>query len=275
MKQPVIFIDKLAGLDYLTAGGKAANLARAIDAGLPVPPGFVVSSEVCGKMTSKLSNEILKAYDNLGSHYVAVRSSAINEDGHEASWAGQLETYLNVDKPNLISRIEDCWTSTDSARAKAYAKHNKVSTKQLVAVLVQAMLNPSVSGVAFSAHPVTQNDEQVVIEAVFGLGEALVSGAITPDTYVLNKSNFEQIETHLGPQTEQLVCGENGSSVWQPVLLERQPQPKLNQKQLRAVAELTVRAEKFFGYPVDIEWAIDDNTLYLLQSRPITTLKTT
>lgn len=214
-------------------GGKADNLLKLAE-DFSVPEFFVIAPD------EPLEN-IFKRFDELGAVKVAVRSSALNEDGNNAAWAGQLETVLNVERSGLIEAIEHCRQSASSERAQAYAKAHAAESGG-VAVIVQRMLHSRVSGVAFSKHPVT-GEQKVVVEAVQGLGERLVGGQVTPDTYIENG------EQHLAGET-----------------------PILTDNELAEVRELTKRVEAFFGYPVDIEWAYEKNVLYLLQARPITTV---
>ncbi|MGB3023912.1 MAG: PEP/pyruvate-binding domain-containing protein [Candidatus Saccharimonadales bacterium] len=201
-----------------------------------VPRGFVITADEI------VTDSMLYIwFDRLGSDTVAVRSSAMNEDSSQAAWAGQLETKLNVPREKLLDAVKSCRLSVHTPRAEAYAEAHSVSAGG-VAVIIQTMLRPSVSGVAFSCHPVTR-EKRIVIEAVTGLGEQLVSGAVTPDTYI------EGGEPHLAG-SEQI----------------------LSDSEIAEVTTLTRQVERFLGYPVDIEWAYHDDELYLLQARPITTL---
>ena len=232
----------LAGAgDVKLAGGKGASLSRLIGAGFNVPAGFVITSNVAG------GEAILGAFDKLGAEKVAVRSSAMAEDGSKDAWAGQLDTFLNVTRDKLLEKVSACFDSAESERAKAYASQKKISSGD-VAVIVQAMVPSEISGVAFSAHPVTNNRGQVVIEAVKGLGESLVSGKVTPDTYIVNKSSGAILEKHL-----------NATQI-------------LDEKQIDTLTESVRKIEDIFGFPVDVEWAFAEGKLFILQSRPITTL---
>lgn len=209
--------------------------------GFRVPKGYVILPGV-----ELDEGELLEAFETLGCNQVAVRSSAVNEDGEKAAWAGQLETKLNVRRKGLINAINDCRESAKSARAQAYAKaHGQESGG--VAVIVQRMLASDISGVAFSKHPVTGQDAAVV-EAVHGQGEQLVGGLVTPDTYVIDRSHTV---------TEQHLSGD---------------QPILTSPQLEEITRLTWSIVEQFGHPVDVEWAYEGDTLYVLQARPITTL---
>lgn len=201
-------------------------------AGIPVPPFFIVPAAALDK------KEILAEFKKLKTKYVAVRSSATAEDSLSASWAGQLESYLNVTEKNLIKSIEKCRASINSPRAKTYKSQKKLNKKKIsVAVVVQKMIPSEFSGICFTAHPVTGDRNQMVIEAGRGLGEAIVGGKITPNTYTINKKNTGV----------------------------RHPYIKL--------AKLCLKIEKLFKYPQDIEWAFAKSKIYILQSRPITTLK--
>ena len=161
--------------DVKDVGGKAASLGEMSRADFPVPDGFVVSTETFKQfshtgLSDEVKNEILAAFDQLGTERVAVRSSAVAEDSSSASWAGQLESYLNTSRDHLIERIEDCWESIQSERALAYTAQNKIPEQDLlVAVVVQKMVNSESAGVMFTANPITNNREQIMIEACYGL----------------------------------------------------------------------------------------------------------
>lgn len=258
--------------DLNTAGGKAFALGKMIQAGFVVPEGFVISAKAYQAKTPELAADILQSFDELAADFVAVRSSAINEDGNEAAWAGQLDTFLNCQRDNLIEKVQQCWQSAGSARAQSYAKQKGLDSTQ-VAVIVQKMIQGEISGVAFSAHPVTGSTEQLVIEAGFGLGEAIVSGEVTPDTYIVDKGSLNASEKHLSTQSKMLIKDKTGQTVWQD--LQPNQEPKLSDHQISELAKLVNKLEAFFGFPVDVEWTISNDTLYLLQCRPITTLNMT
>jgi pyruvate, water dikinase len=141
-----------------------------------------------------------------------------------------------------------------------------------VAVVVQAMVDSDVSGVAFSAHPVTQSLEQMVIEAGLGLGEAIVSGEITPDTYVLETESGKVLESFVSPQTKRLIRSANGKTEWQSIDPPAN-EAKLSPAQLSELAETVCKIAQHYGFPIDVEWAYAGSTLYILQARPITTLR--
>jgi phosphoenolpyruvate synthase/pyruvate phosphate dikinase len=256
--------------DVALSGGKAAALGRLIKATFRVPDGFVVSSQSFDTMTTGLEKCILQAFDELQTEYVAVRSSAVNEDGHDAAWAGQLDTFLNVTRADLIARIKACWHSAGSERAQAYARQKNLEIGP-VAVLVQAMIQSDVSGVAFSVHPVTQDADNIVIEAGLGLGEAIVAGEITPDTYITNKSTHTIVQKYISSQTKLLAQSKAGKTVWHKTGHAGQEQ-KLTDKQIGELSGIIARLEVYFGYPIDAEWSLKNDVFYVLQARPITTL---
>ncbi|MDO8443672.1 MAG: PEP/pyruvate-binding domain-containing protein [Candidatus Azambacteria bacterium] len=216
--------------DIATLGGKGASLVKMTRAGIPVPPFFIIPAGAFDK------KEILAEFKKLKTKYVAVRSSATAEDSLSASWAGQLESYLNVTEKNLLESIEKCRASIDSPRAKAYRTQKKLNKKKIsVAVIIQKMVQSETSGICFTANPVTGDRNEMVIEAGQGLGEAIVGGKITPKTYIINKKS-------------------------------------IGFGNLSGLAKLCLEIEKLFKYPQDIEWAIAKGKIYILQSRPITTL---
>ncbi len=229
------------------AGGKGAALAKMIQAGFRVPDGFVITT-AAEIMDESLTDEILAAFDKLGAKKVAVRSSAIAEDGQKDAWAGQFDTFLNVKRDGLLEAIKKCRDSAGSERALAYAK-NKGLESGGVAVVVQAMVPAEVAGVAFSVHPVTNNRNQMIIEAVEGLAESLVSGALTPDAYIIDKRSFKIVDSEL-----------------------TKSEPIITEAMLDKLASEISKIEGLYGFPVDVEWAFSKGQLFILQSRPITTL---
>lgn len=267
MREIISFQD---ATDKQLVGGKAHALNVLLGAGFTVPPGFVVSSSAFMNMTPSVKEAILSSFDSLSTDLVAVRSSAIGEDSADAAWAGQLDTFLNCTRDNLIEHIEKCWQSAGSERAQSYAKQKSLEGTK-VAVIVQAMIQSDISGVAFSVHPVTQSPDHIVIEAGLGLGEAIVSGEVTPDTFVVNKQTGEPTEKHIGHQAKKLARSADGTTDWLP-LSDEGKQQKLTDTQITELSILVKKLEALFTYPVDVEWGISDNIIYILQSRPITTL---
>ena len=216
---------------------------------------------------------ILKEFKKLKYKWVAVRSSATAEDSKIASWAGELDTFLYVNEKNLVETVKKCWASLFTPRAIFYRYEKKlVKTKVSVAVVVQKMVDSEVSGVAFSVHPVTQDRNQLIIEAGYGLGEAIVSGIITPDSYVVHKKEGTILDININIQEKQMIMKPAGGSVLKPVVKAKQDKQKLAGKQIIELAEIIKKIEKHYKCPQDIEWAIVKNKFYILQSRPITTL---
>lgn len=219
-----------------------------------------------------LGKEVLSEFQKLKTPLVAVRSSATAEDSSIASWAGELETYLNTDKKKLLDNIQKCWASLFTPRAIFYRVEKKMHTRNVsVAVVVQAMIQSEISGVCFTVHPVTNDVDQLVIEAGYGLGEAIVGGKITPDTYVLHKKTWGFIDKNVSLQKMMIVRNAKG------VMEKRVPQAKrakqkLEDKKIIALAKLCQTIERHYQRPQDIEWAYEKGKFYITQSRPITTL---
>ena len=251
-------------------GGKAASLSMLIENGFNVPDAFVVSASEAKPVSTALRNALLKEFDDLQSGYVSVRSSAINEDGVNAAWAGQLDTFLNCSREDFIDYVYKCQQSAQSERAKYYALLNGASAGK-VAVIVQKMIQSDVSGVAFSIDPVSHNTSKVVIEAGYGLGEAIVSGDITPDSYVYDKSSKEITDIIISTQIKKLEIGEYGKNKWTENI-ENADKQKLTNSQIVSLAEEILTLEKLRGYPVDVEWGIAKGTIYFLQCRPVTAI---
>ena len=208
----IIPLSKITIKDRRIAGGKGAALGELMRAGFPVPKGFVVLTSA-NLSTSDVDREIIGEAEKLGKK-LAIRSSALIEDGKKHSFAGQFLTLLNVKPENVIDAI----------------KKVRASGPQM-SVIIQAMVDADESGVAFSAHPVTGDRTQIVIESVRGLGDKLVSGKVTPKTTVIKKT-----------------------------------------ARFTGLAKLVMDIERYFGYPVDIEWTRKGKKYYSMQARPITTL---
>ena len=230
-----------------------------------------------------IAQEIVKAYRSLGQGPVAVRSSATAEDLPDASFAGQQSTFLNiVGDDNVVRAVQECWASLFEPRAIFYRweqgfDHLKVG----IAVVVQRMVQSQTSGVLFTVDPISNNPRRITIEAVLGLGEAIVSGAITPDYYVVDKENVDIVERKPALQTRMLVrnpkiaLDSEDANVWVDVAQRKQGSQKLTNDQIVALAHMAKRIEKLYDSPQDIEWAQEDGNLYIVQSRPITTLSET
>ncbi len=296
-------------------GGKAANLGEMIRAGLPVPPGFCVTTAaytlvagasnlepILAELTTtpvgdtarltalasaarekllatpipaSISEAIIEAYRVLGDGVpVAVRSSATAEDLPFASFAGQQDTYLNIlGEDALVAAVRRCWASLWTDRAVSYRASNAIDPHNVrLAVAVQRMVDATVAGILFTANPLTGKRRQAVIDASPGLGEAVVSGAVNPDHFVVNTAGGEIVERRLGDKRVTIqTCAGGGTR-----RVEQSGQDNaacLSDEQVRTLANLGTKVEAHYGAPQDTEWAIDaSGHLWLTQARPITTL---
>jgi pyruvate,water dikinase len=279
-------------VEVARAGGKGASLARMSALGLPVPEGFVVPADVLasavddGALRAALPDheraqeivaaaevpaEIAEAYAALGDDQpVAVRSSACAEDSETASYAGQQETYLYVRGADAVrARVRDCWASFFSERAIFY-RQKKGSLDDLgMAVVVQRMVRSDVAGVLFTCDPVRGRRDRMVVEAVLGLGEAAVSGQVTPDHYILKRDGTVR-KAQVARQPFAVVPVEEGGVEERP-LGDEGGEQKLGEEQLRALARIGDDLEQRLGRPQDIEWALEGGEIYVLQARPVTT----
>lgn len=224
------------------------------------------------KFPKDLAKEVLKEFNSLGAKFVAVRSSATAEDSKADAWAGQLESYLYVTKKNLLENIQKCWASLFTPRALFYRVERGFIKKYVsVAVVVQKMVNSEVSGVCFTVHPVTRDKDQMIIEAGFGLGEAIVQGIITPDSYVIEKSTLKLVDINVNSQ-EKMIIRAKELTEEKPVPAVKRNKQKLSEKQIKELAKICIGIENHYGFPCDIEWALEKGKFYITQSRPITTL---
>jgi pyruvate, water dikinase len=225
------------------------------------------------RMPKDLQIEILKEFKKLKSKFVAVRSSATAEDSTQASWAGELESYLNTTEKNLLGRVKQCWSSLFTPRAIFYRHEKKLhKAKVSVAVVVQQMVQSEIAGITFTVHPVTKDKNQMIIEAGYGLGEVVVSGQITPDSYVVNKKTSALLDITVVDQPKYLQGKPAGGNVWKLVSPRNRRTQKLTGKEIVALAKICLGIEKHYGFPCDIEWAYQGGKFYITQSRPITTL---
>lgn len=291
MAMDVLWMGEPACARVELVGGKTANLSR-LAAAHRVPPGFCLPTQAFLEATvagaahglfalpERWRRAIAMAYAALARRAgvdpvrVAVRSSAADEDGGEHSFAGQHETLLNVHGVEaVIEAVRRCWASAWSARAAGYRAQRGLAAEQpRLAVLVQQLVPADVSAVAFSVNPLTSNREEVVINASWGLGESLVGGTVTPDTYVVAKDGGAVRTRQIAEKQRMTVSVPGGTSeVDTPRLLRRQP--CLTDAQAAEIAQLVCSLEQTMGWPVDVECAFDGDALYLLQCRPITTLR--
>lgn len=262
-------------------GGKAGALARLVSAGLPIPEWLVMTpaafaASEAGRLHRELAGEIVAAARALApdARYFAVRSSALEEDGVAHSFAGQLDSFLFVPPERIPEKIEAVWRSGFSERILAYRRERGLAgAPQPPAVLVQRMIDADAAGVAFSADPVTGRRGHAVVSAVFGLGTALVSGEADADTFTVDRGGGIVTRTVVAKHSAHRAApgtGEGVASV--PVPAAQAEQPALSDEQVRAVAALARATAAYFGRPQDIEWACKEGKLWLLQSRPITSL---
>jgi pyruvate,water dikinase len=201
---------------------------------------------------------------------VAVRSSACAEDSETASFAGQQETYLNVSGPDeVLARIRDCWGSFFSERALFYRSRKGSLTDLGMAVVVQLQLAPDRSGVMFTMDPVGRRRDQMMIEAVWGLGEAVVSGRATPDHYMVGRDGAVK-QARISVQEVAVRTGESGGVIQYTLTPEEGGARVLTDSELAELSKLGRQLEALFGRPQDVEWAYEGGRLYLLQSRPVT-----
>jgi phosphoenolpyruvate synthase/pyruvate phosphate dikinase len=271
------FLNEVSRNDVADVGGKAASLGDMVQGGLPVPAGFVVAVQAFqdfngAEITEQFQDELRYAFRRLKAKRVAVRSSAVAEDAGDASWAGQLETYLNVSEAGLVQAIRKCWSSMNSERAIAYAIDKNVSeADRSVGVVVQKMIDSEVSGVMFTYNPVTKNKRQLMIEAVYGLGEMIVGGIVTPDSYLVNRRPLEVVEFDISIKDKMLIFSK-GSNRVVDVPEAMADKASLREDQVLQLAKLGLKVEKHYRKPQDIEWAHKNGQFYITQARPITTL---
>jgi pyruvate, water dikinase len=306
----LVFFDEARCTDVDLAGGKGASLARMTALGMPVPPGFVVPADALeaaladtvasiravlarGEDADDLAPvaaeaqalvhdadsggrfpaQVADAYARLGDGDVpvAVRSSATAEDSEAASYAGQQETYLHVRGVEaIVERVRDCWCSYFAERALFYRREKGSLGDLGMAVVVQRMVQPDVSGVLFTVDPTKGRRDRMVVEAVFGLGEGVVSGRLTPDHYVLARDGRLK-RTRLSAQPYAIVHDPAGGVREEQLPPERGEAQTLGEDQLVRLAKVGVDLEERLGGPQDIEWAMQDEELFVLQSRPVTT----
>lgn len=318
MMRAVMPLDDLSVADNSLAGGKGANLGELVKAELPIPPGFVVTSEAyvaaIGEagldhklrailarvqwgdedslqsasksamallqdisLPAELVTEVAAGYRTLGRNaVVAVRSSGVSEDSVASSFAGINTSYTNVrGQAKLLDRIKGCWASLYGPRALAYRASVHQDSDPAMAVIVQQMIHSEQSGVMFTADPATGDTTRIVVEAVFGQGEAIVAGMVEPDTYIIGKDPLRMVSTRVGHQSLEVVSAANGGDRTLHLDAARGAERVLADEQVLEIAGLGLRVEKHYGSPQDVEWARSHGRIWLVQSRPITTLACT
>ncbi|WP_394291210.1 PEP/pyruvate-binding domain-containing protein [Fusobacterium necrophorum] len=227
-----------------------------------------------GKFPEKLEKAIREKYCNLGdSIRVAVRSSATMEDLPDASFAGQQDTFLNVQGiENVLNQVRNCYASLWGNRAVSYRFHQGYDQNAVsIAVVVQEMVESEKAGVLFTVNPVNKKEDEMQINASFGLGESVVSGRVTADSYIVDKSG-NIVEIHIGSKETQIIYGDQGT-MEVAVSADKRKNRALNDRELSMLITYGLEIEKHYGVPMDIEWAIQNDVVYILQARAITTLK--
>ncbi len=317
----VEFFEELKKEDVAIAGGKGANLGELTQAGIPVPPGFVITAATYDKfiketgifdeimdildaidvnntkqlqkasgkikriilnsyMPDDIRTTIIEAYNALCQRigkenaFVAIRSSATAEDLPEASFAGQQDTFLNIKgTEDVLKYVQKCWASLFESRAIFYREeHNFDHSKVYIAVVVQEMVNAEKAGVMFTVHPST-GEEKILIEGAWGLGEAVVSGTVTPDTYWVDKETEKVLESIISEKNIMFVKDpEAGKTIKKEVPEDLKNKQVLDDDEILALTRMGKRIHEHYGSPQDTEWAIEDGKVYMLQSRPVTTL---
>ncbi|MEO6703310.1 MAG: PEP/pyruvate-binding domain-containing protein [Jatrophihabitantaceae bacterium] len=278
-------------------GGKGARLDQLLRAGAPVPPAFCLTIELfdlfldrtglrreiigaspatvremirARKIPADLAEVVLGAYHQLDGEVVAVRSSAAAEDAADQSFAGQHDTVLGVSgDAQLLEAVRTCWASLWSERAMAYRAPDAEPGR--MAVVVQRLVEAEVSGVLFTVDPVSGRPNRMVVEACHGLGEGLVSGRVSSDSFVIDDRTLAVIEENIRYKVTQCTTLEPGRVGLTKVDARTRNAPCLTRDQLRGLSELALKVRGNFGAEQDIEWAMADGVLWLLQSRPITT----
>lgn len=269
--EPILWLEDPAATSARRAGGKAAALAGLAER-LPIPPGFVVVGDLDAVA-------IALAYAELGDRagsaepVVAVRSSAADEDGREASFAGQHETILGVRGiDELLAAIAACRASQHSERALQYRRANAIAGPSApLPVLVQLLVPADAAAVVFSVNPIAPRSDEVLVNASFGLGESIVGGTVTPDDFALSRSSLAITRRTIADKRRMTVRAPGAvREVDVPAPLRRIA--SITDAQARAAAALALGLERDLGFPVDLEVAWTGDDLHLLQCRPITTL---
>ncbi|MEM4075055.1 MAG: pyruvate, water dikinase [Metallosphaera sp.] len=296
------------------AGGKGANLGELLSQGIRVPPGFVITSKaysyfldynglrekiisalnlspdeaskviknliLSAKLPPDLEEMINSSYNELANMagkevLVAVRSSATAEDIENASFAGQQDTYLNVNRSNIIEAVKLVWASLYNERAIEYRKSKGIdSSKVEMAVVVQKMVNSKSSGVMFTLNPSNGDRNLIVIESSWGLGEAVVGGKVTPDEIVISKSNLKILDKRISKKNLKIVY-DKGRNIEVHLEGEESEKPSISDEEALELAKLALKIEAHYGTPMDIEWAIDSDlkfpdNVFIVQARPET-----
>ncbi len=318
----IVWFDEVTRNDIPLVGGKGANLGEMTNAGIPVPPGFIVTASAYysfleetgitdqlrallapldpndsrqlqdisarakqvildAPMSGGLAEEIRASYRKMGQGHVAVRSSATAEDLPEASFAGQQATFLNISgEEDVVVAVQQCWASLFEARAIFYRVENGFEHFKVgIAVPVQRMVQSDAAGVMFTLEPTTSDLSKITIEAVYGLGEMIVSGDVTPDHYVVSKESLGIVDKEVKAQEWKMVRSDGGLSEEPNVKIDLTPaeqaQQKITDADIIALAKMGKRLEEHYQFPQDIEWAKEAGELFIVQTRPVTTIRET
>jgi pyruvate,water dikinase len=262
-----------AAIEESIYGGKAVSLGVAIRAGLPVPPGAALGWEMVARVAEQAADHVGAVVESphVPDARLAARSSAIGEDSGGASFAGQHATKLNVRRHTLPEAVREVWQSAYTPSALAYRQKKGLSAAPRIGVVVQMLVEPVAAGVLFTRNPITGADERL-IEASWGLGEAVVNGSVVPDRYRLSPDG-RVIEAVPGHKDIKIWYGDGDGTVELEVDAQLHGAPSLTSDQVAMLNELADRCRAVYGPHLDIEWAVaPDGRVYLLQCRPITTL---
>jgi pyruvate,water dikinase len=293
-------------------GGKAHSLGLLLNNGFDVPPGFVVTSSAffdflkCnglfeqvqrlasettqdnfkeksaqaretilkGEISEILASEIGGFLGKLGAKYVSIRSSAVSEDSLKASFAGLFDTFLNIkaELPQILESVKRCWASLFNERAVAYRIRIGIPHLECMAVIIQQMVPAEISGTAFTAYWDTKYRDVIIIESSWGLGEAVVSGLVTPDRYMIRKKDLEIVNYVPGRKKLMMTCQENGT-VWRDTPQDKTNILSLDNSLAKTLARICLNIERLFGRAQDVEWCVSEGKVWVLQTRPITTFE--
>ncbi|MFT3886600.1 MAG: PEP/pyruvate-binding domain-containing protein [Arachnia sp.] len=298
----IVWFEEITADDRGRVGGKAANLGECRRAGLPVPPGFCVTTDTYLSATDGIAEalaadvargeagtarqrildlplpealraSIAEAYERLGGGPVAVRSSATAEDLAEASFAGQQDTYLGVTGiDDVLDAVRRCWASLWTDRAVDYRRQQGIDDEGLaLAVVVQTMVPADSAGVLFTRNPVTGDDTSMLVSASYGLGESVVGALVTPDTFTVSRETATATSREIGTKETRIDATPDGGTATSAVSPADRTRASLTDHQLRCLVVLGERVEAHYSTGQDIEWAFAGDELFLLQARPITT----
>ncbi|MGA9047994.1 MAG: phosphoenolpyruvate synthase [Dehalococcoidia bacterium] len=275
-----------AYLLFTTESGLSQRISHAIE-GLDVDDNAVLQSKAKeiqdmitnADMPSVIKSEIIKAYeelskrDSIKAQFVAVRSSATMEDSEQASFAGMNATFLNVHgKDDVIRKVKECWASLYGARVIFYRSKKEFLDEPVIAVVIQKMVNSEKAGVMFTANPSNNNLASLVIEGAFGLGEVVVGGQVSPDYYEVEKSTLKIKDARVSHKNFKIVRDDKGQNLEVKLSKKEAEEQVLSDAEVLDLANLGLKIEAHYGSPQDTEWAIEGNKIYMVQSRPITTL---